>query len=442
VVKHLEKAKRERADKLPLHTHVVAKRERVMTPLLSLFVLVSLLLTACGSFVSTTVLAQEPPIRFVRTVQVTPDDHFLTGSFARINYVPATNRFVVSFGTKASTVPNVTLGAGYAYKEYNPDMMEAGKTGILEWYPNSSEAGDSGSFMVNSTYYYVFVSQNAGDPYGWRIVKYDAANWSRLKETYVILPKPLPGNTDSIEGNTDPMVAYVNGQLDVSNQYNPSGIWQEGFSSRHHFFTADLQPLGNITLDDSPHIDGSSIIYVDGIYYFVSADSYSAGLTLMKYDGQWNFLGNKSLIPKAHWSQGMAFDGAHFYVAYLDTSKRNGSAFFPVYPNVHLATFDRNWNLLHDATITNFTYGGDKKGGRPWVILHGSLLYVSYDVDTVNVTTWEEEKKWQAYVSIFEISQVTQGVPWPSLILAAGIMVVAVVAATGILLKRRERRAG
>jgi hypothetical protein len=435
MVKDLEMAKRERADKLPFHTHVVSKQKRVMTPLLSLIVLVSLLLTAFGSSVSTTVLAQEPPIRFIRTVQVTPDSQFLTGSFARINHVPATDHFVVSFGTKASTEPNTSLGAGYAYKEYNLDMQEVGKTGILEWYPNASEAGDSGSFMINSTYYHVFVSQKMGDPYGWRIIKYDAANWTRVKELYVTLTNPN-------DGNLDPCVAYINGQLDVSDQYNPSWIWQEGNWSRHHLFTADLEPLGNITLDDSPHISGSSIIFVEGVYYLVSANSYAGDLTVLKYDTNWNFLGNKTLIPKAHWPQGVAFDGAHFYVAYLDTSKRNGSAFFPVYPNVHLATFDRSWSLLHDATITNFTYGGDRKGGRPWVTLHGNLLYVSYDVDTVNVTTQEEEKKWQAYVSIFEISQVPQGIPWSSLILPAGIMVVAVVAATGILLKRREPRAG
>ncbi len=426
----LKKAKRERADRLPLHTRKVPKRKEVMTRLLSLVVLMSLLLTGCISSTSTTVLAQQPPIKFIRTVQVTPDDQFLTGSFARINYVPATDRFVVSFGTKASTQPNVTLGAGYAYKEYSLDMQETGKTGILEWYPNSSEAGDSGSFMVNSTYYYVFVSQNMGDPYGWRLIKYDAANWTRLKEAYVTLPDPN-------EGNTDPMVAYVNGQLDVSGQYNPSGIWQDGNSTRHHFFTADLQPLGNITLDDTPHICGSSIIFVDGIYYYVSANSYFGGLELMRYDSAWNFLGNKTLILQAHWSQGMVFDGERFYVAYLDTSERSSPTFFPVYPNVHLAVFDRNWNLIHDATITNFTYGGDKKGGRPWVTLHGNLLYVSYDVDTVNMTTEAEELKWQAYVSIYEISQVTQGetLSWP--VLAAGIVVVSVVAVAYFVLKKR-----
>jgi len=397
---------------------------------LSFIVLVSLPLAECRSSTYGAVLAQQPSIVFVRTVQVTPDEQFLTGSFARINYVPATDRFVVSFGTKASLVPNTSLGAGYAYKEYNLEMQETGKTGVLEWYVNSSEAGDSGSFMVDSTYYYVFISQNAGDPYGWRIVKYDAFNWTRLKEIYVTLPEPN-------EGNTDPMVAYINGKLDVSGQYSPSGIWQLGNWTRHHFFTADLEPLGNITLDDTPHICGSSILFVDGIYYYVSANSYFGGLVLMRYDSDWNFLGNKSLIPHAHWSQGMVFDGERFYVAYLDTSTRSSPTFFPVYPNVHLAVFDRDWNIIHDLPITDFVYMGDKKAGRPWVMLHGDLLYVSYDVDTVNMTTQDEELKWQAYVTIFEISQVTQGeiLSWP--VLAAGIVVVAVVAAAYFVLKKR-----
>lgn len=433
VAEDLEKTKWERADQLPLHVRKVLKHKEVMTLFLSLIVLVSLLPANYSFSTLTTVVAQEPPIKFIRTVQVTPDDRFLTGSFARINYVPATDRFAVTFGTKASTQPNVTLGAGYAYKEYTIDMQETGSTGLLEWYANSSEAGDSGSCMVNNSYYCAFVSQNLGDPYGWRLIKYDAANWTRLEEMYVLLPEPN-------EGNTDPMVAYINGQLDVSGQYNASGIWQEGNSTLHHFFTANLQPMELINLADTPHICGSSIVYVDGVYYFVSASDYTGGLKVMKYDSGWNYLGMKNLTEQAHWSQGMVFDGERFYVAYLDTSGRSHPKFFPVYPNVHLAVFDRNWNLVHDATITNFTYGGDKMGGRPWVTLHGNLLYVSYDVDTVNQTTQEEEKLWQAYVTIFEISQVTQGVPWSSLILAAGIVVAAVVAVTYIFLKRRERR--
>nr|MDO8114194.1 hypothetical protein [Candidatus Sigynarchaeota archaeon] len=374
--------------------------------------------------------AQEPPIKFTRTIQVTPDGQFLTGSFARINYVPATNHFVITFGTKASTQPNASLGAGYAYKEYTLDMQETGITGLLEWYANASEAGDSGSCMINSTYYHAFVSQNQADAYGWRLIKYDAANWTRLNETYVLLQDPN-------EGNLDPMVAWINGELDVSDQYNASGTWQEGNSTVHYFFTEDLQPTGHIYLADTPHICGSSIIFVDGVYYFVSANNYFGGLKVMKYDSDWDYLGTKNLTEQAHWSQGIVFDGERFYVAYLDTSERNSPMFFPVYPNVHLAVYDRNWDLVHDEVITNFTFGGDKKGGRPWVTLHGNLLYVSYDVDTVNVTTKEEEKKWEAYVTILEINTAPQGIPWPWVILAAGI-VIGVVAVTYVLLKRRK----
>jgi hypothetical protein len=198
--------------------------------------------------------------------------------------------------------------------------------------------------------------------------------------------------------------------------------------------------MGRIVLNDTAHLSGASIIFANNVYYFVSADSYAGGLVLMKYDSGWHYLGMKKLPQlQAHWSQGLVFDGDRFYLAYLDTHERNSTGFFPVYPNVHLAVFDRDWNLLHDAAITEFVYGGDKKGGRPWVTLHGNLLCVSYDVDTVNLTTREEEKKWQAYVSIFEISQIPQGIPWPLVVLGAGIVVAVVaVAATYIFLKRRK----
>jgi hypothetical protein len=105
----------------------------------------------------------------------------------------------------------------------------------------------------------------------------------------------------------------------------------------------------------------------------------------MKYDSDWNYLGMKDLIPQAHWSQGLLSDRRYFYVAYLDTNLRNPEnpeIFFPVYPNVRLAVFDRNWNLMHIENVTDFARSDNKKGGRPWVILHGDSLYVSYDVDT------------------------------------------------------------
>jgi hypothetical protein len=295
-----------------------------------------------------------------------------------------------------------------------------------------SEAGDSGSCMVNNTYYCAFVSQTNPD-YGWTIIKYDAANWTRLEELFFPLEEPN-------QGNFDPCVAYVNGQLDICNQYNPLGIWQQGFSSRHYFFTADLQPIGMVTVNDTPHISGASIIYEDGIYYYVSANVYNGGLVLMKYDSDWNYLGMKNLMPQAHWSQGLLSDGRFFYLAYLDTSLRNPEnpeIFFPVYPNVRLAVFDREWNLVHIENVTDFARSDYKKGGRPWVILHGDMLYVSYDVDTVNTTTEEEELKWQAHVSIYKILELTQGVDLTLPLLTAGIISIGAIAITYAIKKKR-----
>jgi hypothetical protein len=429
VTETLSKSKGKQIARLPLRSYWKPELEFTGTLYFSLAVLLSLLLAECSSPVSVAMAAQQPPIEFVRSIQVTPDDEFLTGSFARINYVPASNRFVVTFGTKASTEPNTSLGAGYAYKEYSLDMQETDSSGLIEWYVNATEAGDSGSCMVNSTYYCAFVSQ-VNPVYGWTIIKYDAANWTRLGETFFSLEDPN-------QGNLDPCVAFVNGHLDICNQYNPSGIWQEGNSSRHYFFTANLEPIGMVTVDDTPHISGASIIFEDGIYYYVSANEYSGGLVVMKYDSDWNYLGMKDIIPHAHWSQGLLSDGRYFYVAYLDTSLRNPETFFPVYPNVRLAVFDRNWNLLHTENVTDFTRSDYKKGGRPWVILHGNLMYVSYDVDTVNITTEEEQLKWQAYVSIYEISELIQSndYAWP--LLTLGVVAVAVVAITYRVKKKR-----
>jgi hypothetical protein len=333
--------------------------------------------------------------KFIRTVQVTPDASFQTGSFARINYVPATDHFVVTFGTKASTQPGACQGAGYAYKEYTVGMQETGQAGQLIWYSDACEAGDSGSVMVDNVYYSAFVPQDPGHPYGWHLAKFDAVSWTMLAETYVTLESPS-------EGETDPTVAYFDGQLDISDQYNSSGIWQEGSASHHHFFSTDLQPLGEKILADTPHISGASMIDVEGVYYFVTANNFAGDLVVMKYDKDWMYLGVKALIKQAHWSQGVVFDGQRFYVAYMDTRQRSSPGFLPVFLNVHLAAFDRDWNLEDDVAVTNFTPSDNKQPGRPWVILHDNRWYVSYDLDTIDPTTREEQRKWQAYVSIYE----------------------------------------
>jgi hypothetical protein len=209
---------------------------------------------------------------------------------------------------------------------------------------------------------------------------------------------------DTLESNTDPCVAFVNGQLDISDQYNPAGIWQLGFQSRHHFLSADLDSIDVRILDDSPTLSGASMIYVDNIYYLISANAYDGDLVVLKYDNLWNYIETIPIISEANWSQGVTFDGERFYIAYLDTRLRTDPDFFPVWNNVHLAAFDREWNLLDDVAVTSYDTTDHQQTGRPWVIRHGNRLYVSYDIDSIDAVTHEEMLRWQARVNIYELN--------------------------------------
>ncbi len=329
--------------------------------------------------------------RFVRDVQVTPDQNFTLGGFPRINYVPATDRFFVAFAVDnyvRSALPVQCKGAGIAYKEYSMEMQETGKSGRIIWDPAVCQAGDMGYTMVGNDFYAVWRAPN------WHLLKIDAVSWKTLAEITI----PLDSQTES---PGDPMVVFVNNQLDISGQSIASGM--PGDSTHHHFFTADLQPLGKKVLADTKHMGGSAMAYVDGIYYFVSANNYFKDLILMKYDKDWKYLGEKTLIKQANFSTGMAHGGGRFYVAYADTSLRTEPGFMPVYVNIHLAAFDSDWNLLEDLAVTKYTVADNMQTGHPWVILHGNRLYVSYDVDTRDPVTHEETGKGQGFVSVYDV---------------------------------------
>jgi hypothetical protein len=136
-----------------------------------------------------TTSAQAGLFKFVRTVQVTPDATFSNGGFVRVNYVPATDRLVVTFATKAELhpQPGKCKGAGHVYKEYTTDMQETGKSGTLVWItsggPDSCQAGDWGSVMVDNTFYLV-----GGNP--WHLTKFDAATWEKLAAIDIPLKAP------------------------------------------------------------------------------------------------------------------------------------------------------------------------------------------------------------------------------------------------------------
>jgi hypothetical protein len=360
----------------------------------ALLVLVSL--AGCSSSTPST----QPLFKLIRTVQITPDATFHVASFPRINYVPAIDQFVITFGSVVDKKGDACQGAGYAYKGYTLDMQETGTSGYFIFYPESCSAGDSGSVMVDNTYYGAFVSQLPGFPYGWHLVKFDAVTWTSIGATDVLLEDPHAGALD-------PTVAYVNGQLDISNQYNPDGEWQEGFDSHHNFHSTDLQPLGKKILADTALSSGGSMIYADGIYYIITATNFEGDLVVASYDRDWKYIGVKELRKQAHWSQGVAFDGQRFYVSYLDTSDRDAGPFVGhFYPNVHLAAFDRDWNLVEDVAVTSLARADLKFPGRPWVILHDNRLYVSYDMNELDPDTHQDLlETQQAFVSIYELTQ-------------------------------------
>jgi hypothetical protein len=329
--------------------------------------------------------AQQGLFQLIDSVHVTPDSTFSKAGFVRLGYVSATNSIVATFGTHFIH-PTTTDSDGRGYKEYALDMQPTGKSGML----NTGGIGDCNGLIVDSVYYDVNV-----DPCGWRITTFNTLTWVKTRD--IIFPLDTPR-----EGNGDMMIAFVNGFLDISSGYTThggapppdSGAW-----THHQFFSRNLKFLDKRILSDTPHIGGSSLIFVDNIYYFVSATAFTGDVVVMKYDKNWKYLGCKKLISQAHWSEGLAWDGLRFYVSYLNTSQRNGSGYFPYYPNVHLAAFDKDWNLIDDIAVTDYTPTDSMFTGRPSLLQVGNRIYVSYDA----VPLPENLTKIEGYVKVYEL---------------------------------------
>jgi hypothetical protein len=334
--------------------------------------------------------------KFIKTIYLTPDAKFKPGGFVRVYFVPTTNRLIVTLGAQLIQPLGGYTDAGYSYREYTLDMQETGKTGIISYKPKA----DVGSLMIDNIFYLVSMYKISGDSTGWLMEKFDAVNWNSLGEIFVLLDYPK-------EKDNDPMVAFVNGQLDLSSQYDlnitPPDL-MKGAATHHSFYSLNLKLQSKKILADTPHICGSSMIFVDDIYYFITADAFLGDMVVMKYDKNWKYLGVKKLIKQAHWSMGLAFDGLRFYVAYLNTSQRLNPTNLPVYLNVHLAAFDRDWNLIEDVAVTKYAISDNKQTGRPWVLLHNNRLYISYDLDSMDAVTRSELGVGKPAVSVYELT--------------------------------------
>jgi len=337
---------------------------------------------------------QSQLLRFIQTVAVTPDDIFLTGAFVRLGYVSATDRLVVTFGAPLVAESSGASVGGFDYKVYTVDMQPTGEWGIVS---PEVHVADIGGVFVENVYYFAAMANEEGKE-GWFIAKYDAVTWEELARTFLPLdlPREQPG---------DMMVAFGNGILDVSAEYTPSGEQPplyEGTSTHHQLFSPDLQFIERKILADTPHIEGSAMIFLDGIYYLVSSTALIGDVVVMKYDQDWNYLETKELVEYGNWSQGLAFDGSHFFVSYMDSPP---SPEPDVRPNIRLAVLDSNWYLLEDLAVTDFQPEDRMFAGRPYVLVHGNLLYVAYDVAPVDPDTGSDDlDRIQAYVTVYELT--------------------------------------
>jgi len=342
---------------------------------------------------------QDASLQLVDTITVAPDDVYDYGAFCRINYVETTDSFVVTFG--GANRDNVDLyelaedsgnaggfegAGGYAYKIYSTD---------LEYFGEHDEyifgGGDAATVMVNDIYYHL-----TGGPDGWRLGVYDAATWEELELLEIEL--------DDDEQANDQMISYVNGYFVLSSILSQVDQTQTdpevGYATHNHVFDKDLQLVDEFVLDDVLHINGSSLVFVDGVYNFVTSTAYFGDLIVMRYDEDWNFLDSKILAENEQWPQGVSYDASSelFYVSYLDIgSKANRVS------NVMLGVYDRDWNKVKTIAVTDFEREDFTNGGRPWLLLHDGKVYVSYDISTSDLVTRESNLDWNCIVSVFEM---------------------------------------
>jgi hypothetical protein len=332
--------------------------------------------------------------KFIRAVEVVPDDLYKNGAFTRTYSVPQTGNLVVTLGGQLLQPSGGCSEAGHGYKEYTTEMEPTGKSGVL-----NCEMADLGSTMVDNFLYDVSMHGD-GNSSGWRIMKYDALSWEMIADLYFPLDMPY-------EANADPMVVFVNGSLDVSSGIYITGEPPMGLGegTHHQFFRPGLEFIEERKLTDTPHVHGSSLIFVEGTYYFIAADHFFGNIFLMKYDAEWKYLGKQDLVENANFPTGLAFDGPRFYVAYVDTSRR-GEAGSMGSMNIHLAVFDREWMLIEDLAVTDFASSDGETAARPSVMLLDNRVYVSYDLEAPR--TDEEVAGFAAGESMVNVYELTK----------------------------------
>jgi hypothetical protein len=247
--------------------------------------------------------------------------------------------------------------------------------------------GDAASIMANGYYYFL----TGGGKQGWVIKKINPADWQTIKTIEVEM------DLDH-EILSDQMLIYANGKLFAGSQYDPLEKAERtidpfiGGYSHMRIFDEELNLQDYFLLDDAPNTNGSFLVFVDGVYNFITSTAYFGDLVAMQYNEDWNYLGLKKLDTWAMWPQGAIYDSEdqRFYVVYLDYDMNEVKS-RSTNINVALGIFDKQWNRLEKIMVTDFS--GSKNAGRPWIVLQDDKLYISYDIAAEGEYDWQCETK-------------------------------------------------
>jgi hypothetical protein len=303
---------------------------------------------------------------------------------------------VVAFRAKLSQAEaGCTDRWAQAYREYTEDMQETGDYGIITCRTGPAVGG----LLLGDDYYFAAMGYDSTKKAeGWWLAKYDAVTWKPLVEPFLY-------TLEAEELTGDPMIAELNGQIDVSGKYKKADDIGPGHATHHQFFTSGLQFVDKRVLTDVPHIDLTSLLGTGDVIHFVTSTDTWGDMILLQYDASWNYLGTKTIKQHASAPEGLAFDGRRFYVSYIDNSLSP-----PFEPggqdNIRLAAFDANWNLLDDIAVTSFLPDERKAPARPSLTLRNNRIYVCYDQgNNVMPDQTPEEADLQVYVKVYEVSQ-------------------------------------
>lgn len=337
----------------------------------------------------------------VQSIEATPNDNYSGGAFCRLYDLEDSDELLFTYGTGQGSTPAADEdyvgggegGQGSVYNHYTTDLEETGEHGYYTY-----GGGDLATTMGDGYFYHL-----TGGTLGWKLLKFDLSTWEEVDSLDIEL--------DDDMGANDEMLSYTNGMLFASGVYGDGANGADveeategsadptvGVATHNHSYTTDLTVVDEWILDDVLHNTGSSLVFVDGVYNYVSSTAFFGDLMVMQYDEDWNYLASKSLIEGAQWPQGTVYDeeSERFYVAYLSIEGAARS-------EVSLAVFDSDWELLSNTVVTD--YGDDYFGGRPSVMLHDGYAYVTYDKESRDAETKELQRDWQCQMSVYEMME-------------------------------------